>query len=131
MMTYKFKLHAKAKREGFLSNKITRHLMLYNRIVELGERFYKRYGRILRSKTLNKYIQMKKSDPAWAYILDGLNSWAVQETIKRRDESLDRFFKYLKRKKSNPNVRPKESLPQKHWIYGERSYKLSKGNGWK
>lgn len=131
MTTYKFKLHAKAKREGYLDDKITRHLMLYNRIVELGDRFYKKYKRILRSRALTKYVQMKKKDPSWNYILEGLNAWAVQETIKRRDEGLDRFFKYLKKKKKNPKVKPKESPPQKHRIYGEGSYKLHRGNGWK
>lgn len=131
MFSYKFKLHSKAKKDGFLGNKITCHLMLYNRIVDLGERFYKRYHKILRSKTLNKYIVMKKHDPSWAYILDGLNAWAIQNTIRRRDEAFDKFFAYLKKKKKNPNVLPKESPPQKHRIHGEGSYKLAKGHGWR
>lgn len=131
MISYKFKLHAKAKRDGFIGNKITRHLMLYNRIVELGERYYKRYGKILRSKTLNKYISMKKSDPSWSYILEGLNAWAVQETVKRRDWAFDRFFKYLKRQQQNPHTMPIESPPRKHNIHGEGSYKLTQGGGWK
>ena len=131
MISYRFKLHSKAKKDGYLGDKITKHLLLYNIIVDLGEKYYKKYGRILRSKTLNKYVQMKKHDPSWNHILDGLNAWAIQDTIRRRDEAFDRYFKYLRKKKTNPYVLPKESPPQKHKIHGEGSYKLTKGSGWR
>lgn len=131
MISYKFKLHSKAKNEGFLGDKITKHLLLYNRLVDLGNRFYKRYKKILRSKTINKYLQMKKHDPSWDYILKGLNAWAVQQTVRQRDEAFDRYFKYLREKKTNPNVKPKESPPDKHRVHGEGSFKLAKGCGWK
>lgn len=131
MISYKFKLHSKAKEEGFLGDKITKHLLLYNRLVDLGNRFYKRYKKILRSKTINKYLQMKKHDPSWDYILKGLNAWAVQQTVRQRDEAFDRFFKYLRKKKKNPNVKPKESPPDKHRVHGEGSFKLAKGCGWR
>ena len=131
MISYRLKLHAKAKKDGFLDDKITRHLRLYNRIIDIGNRFYKRYGKILRSRTLSQYIKMKKHDPSWSYMLDGLNSWSVQETIKRRDICLDRFFRYLKKKEKNPHYFPKESPPQKHYPFGEGSYKLTYGHGWK
>ena len=124
-------MHSNAKKEGFLGDKITKHLLLYNRIVELGNRFYKRFGKILRSKTINKYLQMKKHDPSWDYILEGLNAWAVQQTVKQRDEAFDRYFKYLRKKKKNPNTSPKESPPKKHKVHGEGSYKLTKGCGWR
>jgi len=131
VISYKFKLHSKAKEEGFLGDKITKHLLLYNRLVDLGNRFYKRYKKILRSKTIHKYLQMKKHDPSWDYILKGLNAWAVQQTVRRRDEAFDRFFKYLKKKKKNSNVKPKESPPDKHRVHGEGSFKLAKGCGWR
>ena len=87
MISYKFKLHAKAKKEGYLDRQITKHVLLYNRIIELGDRFYKRYKKILRSKTINTYLIMKKKDPSWAHILEGLNAWAVQNTVRRRDDA--------------------------------------------
>lgn len=131
MTSYKFKLHAKAKNDGFISKKITRHLMLYNRIVELCDRFYRRYHRILRSKTINSFLVMKKKDPSWAYLFDGLNAWAIQETVKRHDDGFNRFFKYLRRKAKDPKTLPKESPPQKHKIHSEGSYTLHAGNGYK
>ena len=105
--------------------------MLYNRIVELGNRFYRRYNRILRSKTINSYLVMKKKDPTWAYLFEGLNAWAIQETVKRHDDGLARFFKYLRKKAKNPKELPKESPPKKHKVHGEGSYKLNAGNGFK
>lgn len=131
MISYKVKLHAKARNDGYLDDKITRYLRLYNRIVDISERFYKRYGRLLRTQTLSRYIVIKKKDPAWSFILEDLNSWAVQDTLRRRDEGLNRFFKYLKKREKNPNFRPKESPPQFHNSKGPGSYTLARGQGHK
>lgn len=131
MVSYKVKLYASAREDGFLNDKITRHLRLYNRIVDLGERYYRRYGKILRSKTLARYICTRKNDPSWDYILSDLNAWAIQDTLKRRDICFDKFFRYLKKKQQNPLHKPKESPPKYHNIHGEGSFKLTKGNGHK
>ena len=128
MLTYTYKFRPKAKRDGYLGDKIDRHNMLWNKMVWLEEVSQKRRkgqpNRHINGTVINRYVNLHKKGHGWDYMIKGLDAQSIQAAIQRREVAYDRFFKWAKERKEGKNPKKTESPPTYKRVHGDGSFTL-------
>jgi putative transposase len=111
LLTYKLRAYPTALQEYKLENWLFALCWLYNYALEERKRVWKEEQRTVRySQQQNNLPKLKKKEP----ILKLVHSQVLQDTLRRVDKALQKFFQDLKRKKKGEKV--KVGYPKKKSI---------------
>lgn len=122
MKTLKFKLY-KHKRNRHLKRSINAAGVIYNHCIALHRRYYRRYGKHLKSAKLQSHIaKLRKQKPFWQTI----GSQAVQDICQRIEKAYQRFFKQHKKGVKPPGF--KKVKKYKSFTLKQAGYKFLGGN---
>ena len=89
--TYKFKLYDNARRNAFLQERISAFAPVYNHMLALRLRYYRRYNKMLpKFKMMQHLAKLKRTQrfDVW----NTLPSQALQNVVERIDFGYDKFF---------------------------------------
>jgi len=117
MKTYKFKLY-KTKKQKYLHNRVEVAGEIYNHLIALQKRYYRRYGKYIDKYRMQKHITKIKKYNRFSY-WSIVGSQAIQDIIFRIDYGYQKFFK-------GDNKRP----PTFHKIRKFKSFTLTQA-GWR
>ena len=93
MKTLKFKLY-EHKRNRYLKRTINAAGVIYNHCIALHKRYYRMWGKHLKSSKLQSHIaKRRKCNPFWQLV----GSQAVQDICQRIDKGYQLFFKHNKK----------------------------------
>nr|NMF67545.1 transposase [Brasilonema octagenarum UFV-OR1] len=122
MKTLKFKLY-EHKRNRYLKQSINAAGVIYNHCIALCRRYYRMWGKHLRSVKLQSHIaKLRKRNPFWQLV----GSQAVQDICQRIEKAYQLFFKHNKK-----GVRPpgfKKVKKYKSFTLKQAGYKFLSGN---
>ena len=118
MKTLKFKLY-EHKRNRYLKRTINAAGVIYNHCIALHKRYYRMWGKHLKSSKLQSHIaKRRKCNPFWQLV----GSQAVQDICQRIDKGYQLFFKHNKKGVRPPLI--KKVKKYKSFTLKQAGYKL-------
>ncbi len=125
--TFKYKLYT-AKRNKKLHRQINAAGLAHNHIVALHRRYYKLFRKHIGLSKMQAHLVKLKSIPRFAFLKE-IGSQALQEVAERVEKGYQRFFDYLKDKKSGKYLR-RVGIPKFRKVAKYPSFTLKQA-GWK
>ena len=89
--TYKFKLYDNKRRNAFLQERISAFAPVYNHMLALRSRYYRRYGKGLSKSQMQAHLTKLKKTQRFAW-WNTLPSQALQNVVERICFGYDKFF---------------------------------------
>jgi len=126
--TYKYKLY-KTKKEKHIQDIVNISGIIYNHCIALHKRYYKLYGKYLNKFQLQKHITKLKKRDRYSF-WKKVPSQSIQDITVRIDNTYQRFFDYIKKKKEG--LKPaRVSPPNFKAVKKYKSYTLKGKVGYK
>ena len=107
MMTFGFKLYRSDRNDKYLQATLEEACHAWNHIIDLQKRYYRTYHGYI-----SRFRMIKHMTKVWHRHTIG--SQSLEEIVERSDKAYQRFFDYLKKRKSDKTVRKVRPPKYKH-----------------
>lgn len=128
MKAYKFKLYENQRRNRHLHNQINIASQIYNHLIALHKRYYRRFGKYPSAYRIKIHITKLKRLPKYAH-WKLVGSQAIQDVVERIDKGYQLFFS--EHKKGNKKIRPpsfRKRLKYKSFTLKQAGYQFLQKN---